>query len=163
MSTVLSDLLGLGSRSERSARRGATEPPAVLIAGGNSDDQRAMQDLLRGSRWRTVVATEWGEALAVVQGSAIPVVLCDRDLPGAEWQQGIASLHRAGVHPEVILLSSVADPYLWNELVQAGGFDVLARPFHRDEALAMIEFAYTHWRSDHPGRRGQLITPLRTA
>ena len=163
MRTMLSALLGLGPKSGRLARRDLADSPPVLIASGKQEDQRTIQDLFRGSRWRAVPVTGWRDALDLITGASIPVVLCDRDLPGPEWQQGITALHRSGACPAVILLSGVADPYLWDELVQAGGFDVLTRPFRRDETLAMIEFAYTHWKTERQGQGAQLITPFRTA
>ena len=52
--------------------------------------------------------------------------------------------------PATILLSSVADPYLWEALVSAGAFDVLTRPFRESEAVSMIEFAFTHWKTGKP-------------
>ena len=42
-------------------------------------------------------------------------------------------------------------------------FDILTRPFRRDQTLAMLDFAYTHWKADWPDGRPQLITPFRTA
>jgi hypothetical protein len=41
----------------------------------------------------------------------------------------------------LISLSDVSDPYLWNELVHYGGFDLLARPFEQAEVHRTLAFA----------------------
>jgi FixJ family two-component response regulator len=50
----------------------------------------------------------------------------------------------------VILLSSVSDPYLWDEVAKRGGFDVLTRPFQRKAVLSMLVFAHPHCRTSWP-------------
>ena len=50
----------------------------------------------------------------------------------------------------VILLSSVADQYLWEEVVHSGGFDLLTRPFRQEHVLSKLSFAYSHWRGRWP-------------
>ena len=128
--------------------------PAIPVPlGSNRDDDRlALQTLLQGTQWMPIQAANWTDLFRLARQVGAPVVLYDRDLPGLEWQKAIARLVRASSTPCLILLSDVSDPYLWDELVQHGGFDVLARPFQREEVLAMLDFAYTHWKTRWPSR-----------
>jgi FixJ family two-component response regulator len=50
----------------------------------------------------------------------------------------------------VVLLSSVADQYLWDEVVHQGGFDLLTRPFRKEQVLSTLMFAYAHCRTPWP-------------
>lgn len=163
MRPLLPVWLRLGSRGWRHTQRDDGPLLPVLVASEREEDQRTLQLLLRGTRWSPAPVNRWRDASELAERFLLPVVLCDRDLPGMEWQRGIRTLWRPGYRPSVILLSGVADPYLWDELVQAGGFDILTRPFRRDQTLAMIDFAHTHWKAEWPNRRPQLITPFRTA
>lgn len=163
MRAALPVWLRLGLQGLRRVQRDDRPPLPVLVASERDEDQRTLQLLLRGTRWSPVPVNRWRDAAELVERYVLPVVLCDRDLPGMEWQPGIGTLRRPGYRPSVILLSGVADPYLWDELVQAGGFDILTRPFRRDQTLAMIDFAYTHWKTEWPNRQPQLMTPFRTA
>ena len=106
-----------------------------------------------------VEASHWTDALRLNEQGGFSVALCDRDLPGMDWKEGVRRLHLGPQSPATILLSSVADPYLWEALVSAGAFDVLTRPIRCSEAEAMIRFAYTHWKTGQaagrPGAHGR--------
>jgi FixJ family two-component response regulator len=124
----------------------------VLLGSGRDDDCLTLQALFQGTQWTPIRAGNWSDMFKLVRQVDAPVVLCDRDLPGLEWQKGIPRLVSASSTPCLILLSDVSDPYLWDELVQHGGFDLLTRPFQREGVLAMLDFAYTHWKTRWPSR-----------
>ena len=140
----------------RSAPRAVVEPELirtpVLLASSREDDAAALQETFERSRWTSVVARDWSAALAAQEATNFPVVLCDRDLPGLSWKEGVRALMRTPRHPAIILLSDVADPYLWEALIQAGGFELLSRPLRRRETLGLVAFAHTHWKTDWPDR-----------
>jgi hypothetical protein len=91
------------------------------------------------------------------------------------WQTSIPSFLDPPATRSLILLSDMSDPYLLAELVQYGGFDVLSRPFEREEVLGTLAFAYktlagrlariacTLGESAIAGRSRQVITPFRIA
>jgi FixJ family two-component response regulator len=124
----------------------------VPLGSGRDDDYVALQALLQGTPWMPIQAANWSDTVKLARQVDAPVILYDRDLPGLEWQKGIPRLVGASSTPCLILLSDVSDPYLWDELVRHGGFDVLTRPFQREEVLAMLDFAYTHWKTRWPSR-----------
>lgn len=135
----------------QNARR--TSPAIPVPLGSNRDDDcLALQALLQGTRWMPIQAANWSDMVKLARQVDAPVVLCDHDLPGVEWPKGVPQLVSASNTPCLILLSDVSDPYLWDELVRHGGFDVLTRPFQREQVLAMLDFAYTHWRTRWPSR-----------
>ena len=43
--------------------------------------------------------------------------------------------------PPVIVTARLADDYLWAEVLNEGGFDVLAQPFDREEVIRVISAA----------------------
>lgn len=156
LATLLRNLRG-GAQPVAVGDTGRAAGPAtaarVLLATGREDDRTDLRDILSKGRWNVVEAGDWTEALHLAGQEGFSVALCDRDLPGMDWKEGVRRLRLARHSPATILLSSVADPYLWEALVSAGAFDVLTRPIRGGEAEAMIQFAYTHWKTGQAGRR----------
>ena len=92
-----------------------------------------------------------GEAYSVAQRLIAPVILLDRDWPGAEWKTDVQKLAASPHHACVILVSGVADAYLWEELIRRGGYDVLPKPLRADGAARMVKLAMTYGLA-HPSR-----------
>src|ERR1051326_3342936 len=65
------------------------------------------------------------DAWEVASRSRAPVILLDRDVPGASWRANVQALSSSSRHACVILLTNVVDEYLWQELIRYGGYDTL--------------------------------------
>ena len=88
-----------------------------------------------------------GEAWNMANALQAPVVLCERDVPGMEWQDVVRILAAAAPHPCVIMTSTVVDDYVWREIVTRGGYDVVARPLRSDDAARAIRLAMSYWKT----------------
>ena len=73
------------------------------------------------------------------------MVLCDRELPAAEWRDVIQRMVSSGHQAYAILVSKVADDYLWNEVIRRGGHDLLTTPLREEEVLRAIRLAWFYW------------------
>ncbi len=51
--------------------------------------------------------------------------------------------------PLLIVTSRLADEYLWAEALNLGAWDVLAKPFDREEVSRVLGFAWRHWQDRH--------------
>ena len=122
----------------------------VLLVSGQEQDGPNLESILEGTPWRVMAAGNLAQAEQILRDLDPPIVLCDRDLLGSSWQENVRSLAAARRGACVILLSNVSDQYLWDEVVQRGGFDVLTRPFEKQPVLSMLIFAYTHCRTSWP-------------
>jgi PleD family two-component response regulator len=129
---------------------GTKAPTPILLASSREEDAASLREILGHERWTVVQAPEWADVLALQEEFSSPIVLYDREFSGVPWPVGVQAVARAARAPVVVLISSVADPYLWDEVVSAGGFDVLPRPFRRNETLAMIDLAHTFWKIARP-------------
>jgi hypothetical protein len=47
--------------------------------------------------------------------------------------------------PNLIVSSRLADDRLWAEVLNLGGYDVLARPFNRVEVIRVVQAAWRAW------------------
>jgi DNA-binding NtrC family response regulator len=85
------------------------------------------------------------EACAVAKHLIAPVILFDRDLPGAEWRTTVKSLAASPHRACVVLMSRVVDDYLRQELIRRGGYEVLPKPLRADNILRVIKLALSYW------------------
>jgi FixJ family two-component response regulator len=121
----------------------------VAIVGLVIDEQGRWLLAGLGSRnqWRVTFAdsVETAQTLSVQLRAC--AILCDREVPGREWREVVEALS-SGVHrPCVLLVSSVVDDYLWNEVVRRGGYDVLSKPLREEDLLRAIKLAWAYWNS----------------
>lgn len=85
------------------------------------------------------------QASVFAQRLSAPVILVDRDWPGTEWRTAVASLAALPHHACVILVSGVADAYLWQELVRRDGYDILPKPLRAEDCLRVVKLALSYW------------------
>jgi DNA-binding response OmpR family regulator len=56
-------------------------------------------------------------------------VIAERDLPLGDWKDLLAAIRLLPDPPLLIVTSRLADEYLWAEVLNLGGHDVIAKPF----------------------------------
>src|SRR5437867_7705788 len=98
--------------------------------------------------------------MTALQGSRIPVVLCERDLLPGTWRAMLAQLMLMTCPPLLIVTSRLADEYLWAEALNLGAYDVLAKPFDLTEVVRVVSLAWLHSQQE---RRAPVATaPVKT-
>ena len=123
--------------------------PTIRIVGllASEQDRQLLSRLAPQQGWAVHFADTCGEAWEVLKQQKVPIVLCDRDFPGAEWRDVIQMMSSSPDLVYAILLSRVADDYLWNEVIRHGGYDVLSTPLREEEVLRAIRLGWSYWSS----------------
>jgi len=67
-----------------------------------------------------------------------PIVIYDVCSAPETWRERVRTLARNSPRPYIILLSSKADPNLWDELQRVGGADILRAPINREQLVEAI-------------------------
>jgi DNA-binding response OmpR family regulator len=75
----------------------------------------------------------------------VPVILCDAALPDGGWKDILTCIAPLPSAPKLIVSSRLADEHLWAEVLNLGGFDVLAQPFVREEVVTAVSAATRQW------------------
>ena len=99
------------------------------------------------NRWDVMLAPTFQQAHQLLKKLQVPVVLCDRDLLGQDWGTSVEELAACSHRACILLVSKVADEYLWNEIVRRGGYDILSKPLQEDEVVRAIKLARSYWNS----------------
>lgn len=131
----------------RSTTGRKTLPPRIpVVAAVVSEQDRHVLASVSGQEVLEVHFVEsCDEACAVAKHLIAPVILFDRDLPGAEWRTAVKSLAASPHRACVVLMSGVVDDYLRQELIRRGGYEVLSKPLRADNILRVIKLALSYW------------------
>ncbi len=135
-------------------------PVVALVA--DEQDRRVLSSISDWELFPIHFAESREEACSAAKRLIAPVVLLDRDWPGAEWKTDVQSFAAPPHQACVILLSGVSDVYLWQELVRRGGYDVLLKPLQLgpNQAARMFKLAMAYGLA-HPSRVPASLYPRR--
>ena len=101
-----------------------------------------LRDIVVSSGWDFLVARGGGHAVSILKKRPIPIVIFDRDAAGDSWREAFREIAASGDAPCIFLASTVADDYLWQEVVLNRGFDILVKPFRQDQVVRSVNFAW---------------------
>lgn len=127
------------------ARSTSVDPVKLVAITQQADDSAALQQIARDYRWRISIVGGSDAAITALKEQPTPLVICDRDLPDEDWRAVLAKIAALPQAVCVLLASSVADDYLWRQVLQHHGYDVVTKPFHAEELRRVVTFAWS-WR-----------------
>jgi DNA-binding response OmpR family regulator len=111
---------------------------AVFPAG---EDQTSLINIFSRSNWRlqfTCTLRETQTALSVSPGVVISEVqLSD----GHCWSDLLDEMQKMECPPPLIVADRLADEHVWAEVLNLGGYDLLAKPFDAKEVLHAVNTA----------------------
>lgn len=90
--------------------------------------------------------------VAALREQPIPIVLCDMDEDPEAWQEILRATRDFAAPPSVIVTSRNADDRLWAEMLNAGAFDLLSKPFDQSNVIRILHSAWIHWQNRHGQR-----------
>jgi DNA-binding NtrC family response regulator len=120
---------------------GHVVPPAVLCVGVARDDDLALSRILSGVPYQMVTADTCHGALDCLRQGCVSIVVCESKLPDGTWRDLLSFSRTWPEPPPLIVTSEHADRNFWAEVLNVGGFDVIARPFNAPEVLHVLETA----------------------
>jgi DNA-binding response OmpR family regulator len=82
---------------------------------------------------------------SLLQRHDISVVVCEQNLMPGSWTDVLKHTQSMEHPPSLIVTSRLADDHLWSEVLNLGGWDVLAKPFDAREVLHSVKLAWDHW------------------
>jgi DNA-binding response OmpR family regulator len=86
-------------------------------------------------------------------------VFCECTLPDGTWKEILARTGSLAEPPPVVVTSRLADDYLWAEVLNLGGYDVLAKPLMAEEVRRVLASILVH--RQHPIRRTRVAGSAR--
>lgn len=127
----------------------AVRIPALWLVGPVEIDCGSHQPF---DRYETRIHRLKGWRDAVRDAPRFPprVVVCERELPDGDWRD-VLGLALDLPHPAAVIVTARhADEHLWAEVLNLGGYDVLAKPFDEREVGRSLALAWARWTEPSP-------------
>ena len=118
---------------------------SALFVGGDEDELRLVREVFREYGWQLFEAPDRRRASQCLRRHSVQVVIVKSDMPDGSWREMLGHLRRLARPPLLIVASRTADEHLWAEVLNIGGYDVLAQPFERDEMVRVVASARRHF------------------
>jgi DNA-binding response OmpR family regulator len=118
----------------------------VLLVSPFDEDHRHLRDILKHSNWQQHAARTQREAFDFLRETVTPVVICESDLPDGTWQDVLSQFGRMQCPPMLVVTSRMADERLWSEVLNLGGYNVLAKPLNMKEVFHVVGLAWMLWK-----------------
>ena len=109
------------------------------------EDHRDLEAILAHSDWELHRACGCSEALTAIRERCPAIVICERELPDGNWKDILDEARLLPEAPLVIVASRLADAFLWAEVLNLGGHDVLSKPFDQQDVTNSVGLARDRW------------------
>ena len=133
------------------AEPAANNPPrsriTILSILLDDQDRSLIAKVSHVNQWDAVFAKTCAEARQVSERIKAHIILLDRDLAEGDWRNSLSDCASSSAGACTLLISKVADDYLWNEVVCNGGYDVFRKPLREQDVLRAVKFAWSYWNS----------------
>ncbi|MDB5527104.1 MAG: sigma-54-dependent Fis family transcriptional regulator [Devosia sp.] len=115
--------------------------PTVLIVDDEEMVRTALEQWLRLSGFATHVATNAGDALAMLDDVHPEVILTDVRMPGLSGLDLLRTVRERSLAAEVILITGHGDVPMAVEAMRGGAFDFLQKPYVPDQLVKTLRRA----------------------
>jgi DNA-binding response OmpR family regulator len=148
-----------------SARQGTkgTLKPLTMMVGGPASDYALLQEICEKSGWGLCRARNRRDTARILQTGRVEVVISDRDLPQGNWRDLLRDLSNVQHPPALVVTSRMADEALWAEVLNMGGYDVLAQPLDSEEVTRVIGAALRRMGNEREHESRRAHPPLMSA
>ncbi len=123
----------------------------ILSVSPDENDHNALLQIVDELPFLLTAAWTCREAARYLDTEPFGIVLCECKLPDGNWVEILNRTSRALEPPLLIVTSRLADVSLWAEVLNLGGYDLLAKPFNRQEVRHVLTSAWVQ-RANPVGR-----------
>jgi len=122
-------------QAEKVSRRANGDKPQirVLSVSKDAEDHVTLRRILSGLPWVISAAPNCRQAIRQLSREKISVIFCESLLEDGTWKSVLRQISGKAHPPLLVVTSRVADDHLWAEVLNLGGYDVLAKPFNPEE------------------------------
>jgi DNA-binding response OmpR family regulator len=119
-----------------------TTTRSALLVSAVEEDHRFLGQVFSQQGWILCKTGTLESAMDFLRRTPVPVVVTERDLPHGNWKDLLAGIHQLPESPLLIVTARLADEFLWGEVLNLGGHDVLSQPFQVTELLWVFDNAW---------------------
>ena len=114
----------------------------ILAVLPSREDRNSLNSILKGSNWKIRYVRSSRPGRLATDLGLFGAVLTDAYLAdGRTWKDVLREIEGTPNPPPLIVTDRLADEALWAEVLNLGGYDVLAKPFDEKEVLHAVTMA----------------------
>jgi DNA-binding response OmpR family regulator len=110
------------------------------------EEDHSRLEAIIGRESRLVTAQSFSAAKRFLESQNVFLVICERDSPPTTWIECLDYIQSLPAPPFLIVTSRLADERLWAEVLNLGGWDVLAKPFDDREVSRTVRSTMERYR-----------------
>lgn len=116
-------------------------PIRILIVSSELHNRCALADILNREHWQTICASTVNQCREVLARRNVTLVFCERQLPDGTYCDVLNFIRSSNVNVPVVVTSRLADWNEYFEVLNEGGFDLIATPCYATEAIRVARRA----------------------
>jgi len=121
-----------------------SDPIRVLLVSSVPGNRASLERIFGLWNWHLDHVATCREAIMFIRQNMTAAVICERHLPDGDWRALLNGIEELPVRSSLIVTSRLGDEALWAEVLNLGGYDVLAQPFDQDEVYRVVFQAWRH-------------------
>lgn len=118
----------------------------ILLAEDDETALHVMQAVLKKQKYDVLAASNAEQAMEMLQGAPVDVIITDLNLPGASGIELLKKARAIYADTVVIVLTAFGTVQTAVEAMKAGAYDYLTKPIHNYELTALVNRALEHCR-----------------
>jgi hypothetical protein len=130
-----------------------TKRKTILVVSGSEENQfgRYLQKIFchpiyRYFQWSMHQVQTCREAFQFLLKKPVPLIISWNHLPDGTWRDLLRQT-AVMIRPPLLIVSyQPVGRYLWSEILNLGGYDVLVKPFGPPDVFRQITLAWEHWK-----------------
>lgn len=107
-----------------------------------------LREIFHGLKWKILEAQSARDVAHLLSERRVPVILCHCSFADGNWRDLVSCISVLPCPPRLVVTSELADDFLWAEVLNLGGYDVLAQPFRESEVVRTLTSALWQWTED---------------
>jgi DNA-binding response OmpR family regulator len=123
-------------------KRPARARVRILSVSPAPQDHADLRRVVKDPKWQIDPVNSCRDAIDYLSRTDVFLILCEHSLPDGNWKRMLDYASLLPVPPPVIVTSRLADDHLWAEVLNLGGFDVLAKPYNEREVRHVLDSAW---------------------
>lgn len=120
----------------------------VLLISPDARDHTLLRHVFNHSNWVLYECRTAEDGLRYLARHPVPVVITEERLGDVDWKAVLSATTQTAKPPKLIVASQNADSTLWAEVINLGGYDVLAKPWNEREVYHAVSQAWLAWKHE---------------
>jgi DNA-binding NtrC family response regulator len=119
-----------------------------------------LREIFHGLNWRIHEAQGARDVMQFLSERRAPVILCHCSFADGNWRDLVDCISGLPCPPRLVVTSELADDLLWAEVLNLGGYDVIAQPFRESEVVRTLTSALRQWSEEAAAPPGKTARPI---